>query len=384
MARDVSRWAELLPHYVASTAQARAGDHVLARMIALRRFGPVAIPVVWRAVCWPDATDPADLRLHFHHVRGVTRGMRRDVAHPARGDGRRRSEGSDRRTSSAGRSPSSARTFCHGSLTGSLRGRSRRARWPGSSGSRSRGIQSGHRQRTTAHEERTAQGLDHGPRVDHAHRHRARRVLGGPALGLLARQAHRPLRPGAFRSQVAAQVDDFEPLDHLSAEGGPLDRSVQPVRAGGGAAGDGRLRAWSVGRSRRRSSRSRWRLRRLGARRHRLCGDPARALSRPRHPLVAPNLALAVFGGAAPANLGIALGLHGPILSTANSCAAGAVALGEAFHLIRGRRRRRGARGRRGDAAEAAGVRCVRHHPCARRGAQRRPGARGSALRRRT
>ena len=46
---------------------------------------------------------------------------------------------------------------------------------------------------------------------------------------------------------------------------------------------------------------------------------------------VAPNLALAVFGGAAPANLGIALGLHGPILSTANSCAAGAVALGEAF-----------------------------------------------------
>ena len=50
---------------------------------------------------------------------------------------------------------------------------------------------------------------------------------------------------------------------------------------------------------------------------------------------VAPNLALAVFGGAAPANLGIALGLHGPILSTANSCAAGAVALGEAFRLIR-------------------------------------------------
>ena len=50
---------------------------------------------------------------------------------------------------------------------------------------------------------------------------------------------------------------------------------------------------------------------------------------------VAPNLALAVFGGAAPANLGIALGLHGPILSTANSCAAGAVALGEALRLIR-------------------------------------------------
>ena len=37
-----------------------------------------------------------------------------------------------------------------------------------------------------------------------------------------------------------------------------------------------------------------------------------------------------MFGGAAPANLGIALGVRGPILSTANSCARGAVALGEA------------------------------------------------------
>ena len=36
---------------------------------------------------------------------------------------------------------------------------------------------------------------------------------------------------------------------------------------------------------------------------------------------VAPTLALAVFGGAAPANLGIALDVRGPILSTANSCA---------------------------------------------------------------
>jgi ribosome-associated toxin RatA of RatAB toxin-antitoxin module len=75
LAHDVSRWAQLLPHYLASTVQARAGDHVLARMIALRGFGAFAIPVAWRAVCWPDARDPADLRLHFHHVRGVTRGM---------------------------------------------------------------------------------------------------------------------------------------------------------------------------------------------------------------------------------------------------------------------------------------------------------------------
>jgi 3-oxoacyl-[acyl-carrier-protein] synthase II len=50
---------------------------------------------------------------------------------------------------------------------------------------------------------------------------------------------------------------------------------------------------------------------------------------------VSPTLALAVFGGAAPANLGIALDVRGPILSTANSCASGAVALGEALGAIR-------------------------------------------------
>ena len=42
-----------------------------------------------------------------------------------------------------------------------------------------------------------------------------------------------------------------------------------------------------------------------------------------------------MFGGAAPANLGIALGVNGPILSTANSCASGAVAIGEALDAIR-------------------------------------------------
>jgi 3-oxoacyl-[acyl-carrier-protein] synthase II len=64
---------------------------------------------------------------------------------------------------------------------------------------------------------------------------------------------------------------------------------------------------------------------------------------------VAPTLALAVFGGAAPANLGIVLGIRGPILSTANSCASGAVALGEALGAIRSGEV---------DAAVAGGVEC--------------------------
>ena len=64
---------------------------------------------------------------------------------------------------------------------------------------------------------------------------------------------------------------------------------------------------------------------------------------------MSPTLALAVFGGAAPANLGIALDVRGPILSTANSCASGAVAIGEALNAIRDGEI---------DAAIAGGVEC--------------------------
>src|SRR5690242_1206577 len=47
------------------------------------------------------------------------------------------------------------------------------------------------------------------------------------------------------------------------------------------------------------------------------------------------GLALAVFGGAAAGNLAIELGLHGACLANANSCASGAVAIGEAYLAIR-------------------------------------------------
>ncbi len=48
-----------------------------------------------------------------------------------------------------------------------------------------------------------------------------------------------------------------------------------------------------------------------------------------------PGLALAIVGGVAPAILSVALGLHGPVRSMADSGAAGAVAIGEATHAIR-------------------------------------------------
>jgi 3-oxoacyl-[acyl-carrier-protein] synthase II len=50
---------------------------------------------------------------------------------------------------------------------------------------------------------------------------------------------------------------------------------------------------------------------------------------------VSPMTALAVFGGAGASNVAIELGLHGPAMGNANSCASGTVALGEAFRVLR-------------------------------------------------
>jgi 3-oxoacyl-[acyl-carrier-protein] synthase II len=140
--------------------------------------------------------------------------------------------------------------------------------------------------------------------------------------------------PSPFRSQVAAQVDDFDPLawmppktarqlDRFSQFGlvtGQLALADAGLRPGeGGAASPERIGIY------------------LGS----ALGGIAYAEEQHERYLakgirqVAPNLALAVFGGAAPANLGIALDVRGPILSTANSCASGAVAIGEAVGAIR-------------------------------------------------
>jgi len=140
--------------------------------------------------------------------------------------------------------------------------------------------------------------------------------------------------PSPFRSQVAAQVDDFDPLDHMDAqEARRLDRFSQFALAAGrlaiadaglvpgGAAGPGRERVGLY----------------VGSA---LGGIAFAEVQHERYldrglRSVSPTLALAVFGGAAPANLGIALDVRGPILSTANSCASGAVAIGEAAAAIR-------------------------------------------------
>ena len=141
--------------------------------------------------------------------------------------------------------------------------------------------------------------------------------------------------PRQFRSQVAAQIDDFDPLAFMDSRAARrTDRFSQFSMAAGrmaledgglatheGVARDGAVQAGIY----------------LGS----ALGGIAYAEQQHARFLesgirsVAPNLALAVFGGAGPANLGISLGIRGPIVSNANSCASGAVAIGEAARAIR-------------------------------------------------
>jgi 3-oxoacyl-[acyl-carrier-protein] synthase II len=50
---------------------------------------------------------------------------------------------------------------------------------------------------------------------------------------------------------------------------------------------------------------------------------------------VPPSLAIRVFAGAGACNVAIAFGARGPVLGNSNSCASGAIAIGEAFRAIR-------------------------------------------------
>ncbi len=137
-----------------------------------------------------------------------------------------------------------------------------------------------------------------------------------------------------FRSQVAAQVDDFDPLAWMPPKTArQLDRFSQfGLAAGRLALDDAGMTPGADGAAA---------PERIGIYLGSALGGIAYAEEQHTRYLergirqVSPNLALAVFGGAAPANLGIALDVRGPILSTANSCASGAVALGEALGDLR-------------------------------------------------
>ena len=133
-----------------------------------------------------------------------------------------------------------------------------------------------------------------------------------------------------FPSRIAAQVDDFDPADHLDARRARrLDRfSAMSVAASRMAFEDGRLAgAADTART------GVWIGSALGGvafgeEQH--AGFVARGVRG-----VAPTLALAVFGGAGASNVALDLGLTGPAVGNANSCASGAVAIGQAASAIR-------------------------------------------------
>ena len=134
-----------------------------------------------------------------------------------------------------------------------------------------------------------------------------------------------------FPSRVAAQVDDFRPEDHLDAKRARrLDRfsqfSVAAARMAAEHAG------WAD-ESRSRDRTGVWMGSALGGV---AFGEEQHAnYVRRGVRAVAPTLATAVFGGAGASNVSIDLGIRGPAVGNANSCASGAMAIGQAFHAIR-------------------------------------------------
>jgi 3-oxoacyl-[acyl-carrier-protein] synthase II len=132
-----------------------------------------------------------------------------------------------------------------------------------------------------------------------------------------------------YRSRIAAQIDDFEPRDFLSAKRLYwTDRFSQfAIAATRLALADAAYRpavaANDVGVY-------------LGSALGGLAfADAQHDVFRERGlDAVKPLLAISVFGGAATCNVAIEFDLRGPTVANGNSCASGAVAIGDAFRAI--------------------------------------------------
>lgn len=137
--------------------------------------------------------------------------------------------------------------------------------------------------------------------------------------------------PTPFPSRMAGQIDDFVPADHLDARRARrLDRFSQLAVAASRMAaehahltlGDGARERTGI-----------W----IGSALGGVAFGEEQHTNYVTRGLrgVAPTLALAVFGGAGASNVAIDLGITGPAIGNANSCASGAMAIGQAFHAIR-------------------------------------------------
>jgi len=133
-----------------------------------------------------------------------------------------------------------------------------------------------------------------------------------------------------YRSQVAGQVDDFDPTNFIERRASQrIQRfsqmaiaSAQMAFDDAGLAPGGDEEEFGV-----------WIGTALGG----ICmAEPQyEAFIMKGLKSVSPMLALSVFGAASCCNIAIHFGLHGPMEANSNSCAAGAVAIGNAFRAVR-------------------------------------------------
>ncbi len=152
----------------------------------------------------------------------------------------------------------------------------------------------------------------------------------GATSGRRAVQAVDRFDASPFRSKVAGQVNDFDPAALLERKQAQrTERFSQFAIATAQLAfddagylprrGDGDFGVW-IGSA-------------LGGVVY--AEKQYEAYSRGGIKAVHPMLALSVFGAASCCNVAIHFGVHGPSISNSNSCAAGAVAIGDAFRAVR-------------------------------------------------
>ena len=72
IAADVERWPSILTHYRWVRTLERAPGRTIVEMAAWRPFGMVAWPTWWVSEMQADAEEH---RIHYRHIRGITRGM---------------------------------------------------------------------------------------------------------------------------------------------------------------------------------------------------------------------------------------------------------------------------------------------------------------------
>ncbi len=138
--------------------------------------------------------------------------------------------------------------------------------------------------------------------------------------------------PSGLRSQVAAEIPDFDPTEYMSAKRARrLDLFSQlSVAASAQALADAGLLAGGspeLGRAAVYLGSALGGVPPSEEEHARFVGGGLRAVS--------PMLALSVFGGAGATNVAMEFGMRGPAMGNANSCASGATAIGEAFRFVR-------------------------------------------------